>query len=90
MRDDLPVKPWVNENAVVNLDSSSGPGTHWVCYKKRGNSVQYFDSFGNLRPPVELLRYLSGNKIFYNYTRHQSFESSACGHICLEFLVQPL
>ena len=59
MRDSLPVgKPHINETAVINLDSSTGVGTHWVCYKKRGAKVDYFDSFGDLRPPLELVRYL--------------------------------
>ena len=56
MRDALPsTSPWENESAIVNLDDASGPGTHWVCYKKRGDRVMYFDGFGNLRPPIELI-----------------------------------
>ena len=57
MRDSLPKKPLINESAIVNLDSTSGPGTHWVCYKKRKNKVKYLDSFGNLKPPNELIKY---------------------------------
>lgn len=34
MRDTLPSSPKENESAIVNLDSSFGNGTHWVCYKK--------------------------------------------------------
>jgi len=33
------------------LDSEHGTSTHWVAYKKIGNQVQYYDSFGNLPPP---------------------------------------
>lgn len=87
MRDDLPVTPYRNESAIVNLDSKLGQGTHWVCYKKTGSRVLYFDSFGDLRPPPELVRYLgSGVNIEYNYDRKQSFNSVICGHLCLEFL----
>lgn len=57
MRDSLPHSVHVNECAIINLDSISGPGTHWVCYKKLGSLVEYFDSFGNLRPPIELIKY---------------------------------
>lgn len=49
MRDSLPrTLPRKYESGIVNLDSTKGPGTHWVAYKKRGNNVKYFDSFGNL------------------------------------------
>ncbi|XP_034944924.1 uncharacterized protein [Chelonus insularis] len=33
---DLPKSsPWKNESAIINLDDKTGPGTHWVAYKKR-------------------------------------------------------
>ena len=40
-----------------NLDISSGSGRHWVAYKKTGGKVIYFDNFGNLNPPTEIVRY---------------------------------
>lgn len=86
MVDALPKKPWKNESAVVNLDKSSGPGTHWVGYKKRGNQVIYFDSFGDLKPPLELVRYFKGCEIKYNYERVQNYNTFICGHLCLKFL----
>ena len=88
MRNALPATPsWKNESAIVNLDDESGSGTHWVCYKKRGNLVHYFDGYGNLRPPVELVKYF-GNKIDirYNYERKQPANTVICGHLCLDFL----
>lgn len=87
MRDALPLRAWKNESAVVNLDDTSGPGTHWVCYKKRNNRVHYFDSYGNLRPPAELTRYFGPDvDVRYNYERKQPPNSVICGHLCLEFL----
>lgn len=87
MKDVLPKYMWVNETAIVNLDNTTGPGTHWVCYKKLNDIVYYFDSFGNLPPPLELQKYFSGVKrIMYNYDRLQNFNSSVCGHLCLDFL----
>lgn len=85
MRDDLPTKPWKNESAVVNLDEKQGSGTHWVAYRKKGQFAEYFDSFGNLKPPCELINYLNC-KITYNTTKHQNFGSFNCGHLCLNFL----
>lgn len=92
MRDALPKgKPRYSESGVVNIDDSSNPGTHWVAYKKTGNRVQYYDSFGDLSPPIELVIYLrrgnAGVNIEYNYDRYQSFDSFRCGHLCLEFLL---
>lgn len=92
MRDNLPNSgPRLNESVIVNLDSIDGPGTHWVAYKKRGGVVTYFDSFGDLPPPRELILYLrkgskSADKIYYNYERQQNFNTVWCGHLCLKFL----
>lgn len=92
MRDTLPVLgPRRYEAAIINLDSSSGPGTHWVAYRKNDGEVTYYDSFGNLPPPVELVRYLlcgkkASKNIYYTYDRQQDFGSVWCGHLCLKFL----
>ena len=53
MRNELPSSgPHYRETAILNLDDATGPGTHWVAYKKRGTEVYYFDSFGDLQPPI--------------------------------------
>lgn len=93
MRDNLPnCGPLKNESAIVNLDSSSGPGTHWVAYKKRDASLIYFDSYGDLPPPSDLISYLykgrwSVSEVHYNYKRYQKFDTVLCGHLCLQFLL---
>ena len=87
MKDALPGKIWKNETGIVNLDNSEGPGTHWVCYKKLGSTIYYFDSFGNLPPPKELQYYFKTAKnVLYNYKREQPDETVICGHLCLDFL----
>lgn len=85
MRDKLPKKPFKKECGIINLDSSKNPGTHWVAYGKVYNYVEYFDSYGNLKPPVELIKYL-GSSIFYNYDNLQRDNTYNCGHLCIEFL----
>jgi len=59
-----------NESGIVNLDDARASGTYWVAYVKRDNHVIYFDSFGNLRPYKELVRYIVNGvtKIEYNRT----------------------
>ncbi len=89
MKDRLPKRIKTNESAIVNLDKNRGSGTHWVAYKKRGKIITYFDSFGNLRPPRELLRYFCAKDriIYYNNKRYQDLNEWNCGHLCLAFLL---
>lgn len=84
MRDRLPKTPLSVECGVINLDSHENPGTHWVAYIKNNNYVEYFDSYGNLRPPLEFIEYINC-RINYNYDRFQ-FKPYNCGHLCLKFL----
>lgn len=87
MRDTLPASgPLKQESAIVNLDENVGPGTHWVAYKKTGGKVIYFDSFGNLPPPLELLNYFNVGSVKYNYKKYQDYDTIVCGHLCLKFL----
>lgn len=86
MRDNLPKKVRKNECAIINLDSETGFGTHWVSYKKNGNVVKYFDSFGNLRPPLELLKYWGDVDVYYNRNQLQTYDMTNCGQLCIKFL----
>lgn len=97
MRNDLPRTGPKKYEAIINLDEKNGPGTHWAAYQKIDNTVTYFDSFGNLQPPRELVKYFevgdggsSGSKniiIKYNRERYQKFNTFNCGYLCLEFLL---
>lgn len=91
MRDVLPLRINLNESGIVNLDTSNGTGTHWVCYMKRGTTVSYFDSYGNLKPPKELQLYFNSGSvrpiIQYNYFTKQKPNTVNCGHLCLDFLL---
>lgn len=88
MRDNLPnIKPWKNECMVLNLDSIQNGGTHWTCFIKCDENVCYFDSFGKLAPPLELVDYLGSEcNILYNSDNFQKFDTIVCGHLCLKFL----
>lgn len=86
MKDQLPFKSKRIECGIVNLDDSSNSGTHWVAYVKINNYCLYYDSFGNLRPPLQLLKYFGKCSLFYNYIRDQKFDSIVCGHLCLKYL----
>jgi len=81
MKDALPKKPLKYECGILNLDSSSGSGTHWECWIKRGKSSVTFDSYG-LNPPTELANYLKDSNT-YNNTAQVQKNGHACGHFCL-------
>ena len=61
LRDSLPTKIKLNECRILDLDSSSGDGTHWVMWFKKGKEKFYFDSYG-VQPPIAYLK----PPIFYN------------------------
>ena len=86
LRDTLPKKAKLNECDILNLDSSSGDGTHWVMWFKKGKDKLYFDSYG-VQPPSELIAYLK-SPIFYNSERVQQNGVVFCGHLCLFSLKQ--
>ena len=48
MRDELPNKPWYHECGIVNFNTSTEPGSHWVAYYKNGKNRIYFDSYGQV------------------------------------------
>ena len=64
---------------VMNLDDSTGPGTHWTARHK----TVYFDSYG-LPPPEEFLDRVGNQMIEYNCLDIQnSYDPPFCGHLCL-------
>lgn len=88
MKDRLPRNPRSVECGIVNLDDSINEGTHWVAYVKVKNYGEYFDSYGDLKPPKELVKYLNTKTLFYNYERFQHFNTVNCGHLCMLYLNQ--
>ena len=86
LRDTLPTKINLNECGILNVGSSSGYGTHWVMWFKKGKEKLYFDSYG-VQPYSELIAYLNP-PIFYNSERVQQNGEVFCGHLCLFALKQ--
>ena len=84
LRDTLPKKPKKKECGILNLDDTSGLGTHWVAWYKNGDEKNYFDSYG-LQPPNELIDYLK-SPILYNTEQLQPKDQVFCGHLCLHVL----
>lgn len=90
MRDQLPAKIKKNECGIVNLNTSTEPGSHWVCYFKDGTKRIYFDSFGQITPK-EIQSYLKtkvefarGEPVIQRNTDIvQKPNTHICGHLCL-------
>jgi len=45
-----------------------------------------FDSFSDLKPPKESVKYMKKCKIFLNSNQYQRFDSVNCGHLTIGFL----
>lgn len=86
MRNNLPAVPFLKECAIFNLDSLENPGTHWVAYVKLYDYIEYFDSYGNLKPCKEFLKYMRCYSVYYNYSDLQKENPYNCGHLCIRFL----
>ena len=90
LRDTVPQYPFNVESGIVNLNASSQPGSHWVCYYRNKNERIYFDSYGQIIP-VEIQRYLKrgsefdrGKEVIQRNTDIvQAANTSVCGHLCL-------
>lgn len=81
MRDTLPNIIRNKECGIVNLDTSSGHGTHWVAYYRNGANRIYFDSFG-LDPPTEIQKYLDRPYLMQTF-QLQNASDTICGHLCI-------
>ena len=72
---------------IINLDDSTGQGTHWVVLCKRGKEICYFDSYG--APPSQMLfeTIKKGHKhAWYSDLIIQDYNSVMCGYYCLVFM----
>ena len=69
MTDTLPKEAKLDECGISNYDSSSGDGTHWVVWFKKGKDKFYLDFYG-VQHASELIAYLK-SPIFYNNERVQ-------------------
>lgn len=75
---------------VVNVDTSSEPGSHWLAlYISTPNSIEFFDSYGNAPTYYEgfISDFVSKYPLVnYNPMVLQSNISAVCGHYCVYFL----
>ena len=88
MRDTLPEAPYKVECGIINFNTSTEKGSHWVCYYKNRTQRIYFDSYGQITP-IEIQNYLKTKRergagvIQRNTDIVQPINTSICGHLCL-------
>ncbi|CAH1107456.1 unnamed protein product [Psylliodes chrysocephalus] len=73
MKNELPLEPNKNECGILNLNNSNQNGSHWVAWFKKDDFKFYFDSFGDVYPPIELVNYFGKDNLYYNDDRYQNF-----------------
>lgn len=72
---------------ILNHGGSQTNGSHWTALAKDHNIAFYFDSFGKLPPPLEVINYLGDDiQLYYNAKKYQNYGTNICGHLCLRFL----
>ena len=66
MKDTLPEHPYTAECGIVNFNTYTKPGSHWVChYRIKGQRI-YFDSYRQITP-VEVQHYLKTGPEFQRW-----------------------
>ena len=75
-----------NQSTIVDLDDSLGKGTHWISYKKIGNKIFYFDSYGVAYIPDIIKNQYPKHKFICNIYRVKSMDSNQCGRFCILFV----
>jgi hypothetical protein len=80
---------------IMNLDKSSGPGTHWVSVYINNNAIYYYDPFGedpSSSFKKDIHKYLTDMKIpvmlklKVNKIQDQDTRSHRCGYFAIKFL----
>ena len=78
-----------NMSCIVNLDDSTGPGSHWIVilYHPKLPHSYYIDSFG-LKPAVDIVKFLKkyNKPIYYNDKNIQSIDSVRCGSFTVDII----
>ena len=75
-----------NQSAIVNLDDSSGEGTHWLSYKKINDKIFYFDSYAVSFIPDIIKNQHPNHKSICSIYRLQSLDSNQCARFCILFV----
>ena len=85
MRDEIKGSVGNNESLILNIDDSTGDGTHWTCLYSKNGKCFNFDSYGFLFP-IEIQNYGKDKEAYYNSFKIQASSEVICGHYCIYVL----
>ena len=75
-----------NQSTIITLQDSDKSGSHWVSYKRIGNKIFYFDSYGVAYVPDIIKKQYPKDKFICNIYRIQSIDSVQCGRFSILFV----
>ena len=75
-----------NQSTIINLQDSDKKWSHWVNYKRIGNKIFYFDSYGVAYIPDIIKNQYPNHQFICNIYRIQSMDSNQCGRFCILFV----
>jgi len=84
-KDDIPSKLAGKTGCIViNMDSKSGGGTHWIVLLLNKYESVYVDSFG-MTPSENVLTFMRrcAKPMFFSDIQLQDLKSSSCGWFCI-------
>ena len=87
--DKIPCLNSIKKYAILNLDKSTEPGSHWVAIAKHNNTTLLYDSFGRDHKKIIPALAKSGNGKIINTDRdaEQDILETNCGARCLAWLI---
>jgi len=71
---------------IINSQTSTLDGEHWIAVFVKPYSILAFDSFGYYYPSILVNKLHSVAPVKYNTTRYQEFGTKTCGQYCLIWL----
>ena len=86
--DQLPTKEFPGAY-IVNTNTSSQPGQHWVAFFTTEESTECFDSFGENPSAYSkyIAEWLKGDFQVVQCETLQSRDSTVCGQYCIYFII---
>ena len=87
--DKIPKLNELSSYAILNLDKSYEPGSHWIAIAKKGNRTYVYDSFGRTHTKIIPNLKYSGNGRLINTDRdaEQEIQQTDCGARSLAWLL---
>lgn len=81
--------PFLKEEGgfIVNTQTSTLPGEHWLAVNISSTTIHVFDPFGFYYPHLLMSKlFLIHKKILFNRIQRQAVTSETCGQHCLLWL----